>query len=79
MRRGSSGVLINASRAADRSAAATPSSRSRITTSAVAAAFSNRSGRSAGQKSQPGPAVATVMTAVPWDACAPWFYASCNA
>jgi len=47
-------LSINAVRAASRSLAATPSSRSRITTSAAAAAFSNRSGRSAGQNNLPG-------------------------
>ena len=51
---GSSGVSTSAARAASRSLAATPSSRSRITTSAAAAAFSNRSGRSAGRTTMPG-------------------------
>src|ERR1700742_5368169 len=55
VRSGSRRVSSNAALAAFRSLAATPSSRSRITTSAAAAAFSNRSGRSAGQNNHAGP------------------------
>ncbi len=84
VRSGSSGVSMSAARAASRSFAATPSSRSRITTSAAAAAFSNRSGRSAGQNSQPGPVwlrlfrssrARCATTSPPQDACAPWSFA----
>ena len=59
-------VRRSALRAAARRLAATPSSRSRITTSAAAAAaFANRSGRSAGQNSQPGPGQRQPVTAFP--------------
>src|SRR6478609_11849927 len=62
VRPGSNGFSISAARASSRSFAATPSSRSRITTSAAAAAFPKRSGRSAGQNNQPGPLLARVIS-----------------
>src|SRR3954467_12815037 len=57
---------MSALRASSRSFAATPSSRSSITTSAAAAAFPKRSGRSAGQNNQPGPLLPNVISLSPY-------------